>query len=142
MRRGLQITAGLLPLLLGLALQILLIAQQTLLLPYFWLGIVFLIVWATLGYHLCGWDDSIAAVTVRAHAIALAFLLINLFQTLILGHFFANALGSLTQSYFLILLNLGTSLVPGNTIQLWMAELAAFILMVGAFYAGCRIRRR
>ena len=135
------IAPGLLPLISGAALNAIVLARPDTIPPAFWIGVVFLLLWGALGYLLCGGSDSKIEVTVYAHIIGAIFLLLALIQEIVLRSYWFNMIGSMTQYYFLALLNLGFTLTPGIP-YMWAAEIAAFVLMYGAFYLGCHIKKR
>jgi len=141
MKKGKLVAVGLVPLALGAVLHAIVLARPDTIPPVFWIGVGFLLLWGVLGYLLCGWGDSKIEVTAYAHLIGGIFLLLILFQEIVLGHYLSNALGLVTQSYFLLLLNVSFWLAPWAG-YVWAVNIVALVLMIGAFYLGCHIKKK
>ena len=62
-------------------------------------------------------------------------------QDVILGAYWSNFLGLITQVFYLPVLNLGAILTVWFS-SVFVVYIASFILMVAASYAGCRIRQK
>lgn len=139
-KRMIALGIGLLPFLAGYMLETLALAQPDAMLPYKLIALICLLLWALAGWALCG-KAPISKVSAAVHGPAFLVLALLICQELISGHYWHNALGILTQLYYLPVLAL-THMLTAWTHVLWPAYMSAFLLMYAAFYAGGCWRKR
>ena len=136
----LALCAGLLPLGAGYALHTLMLALPSTAMPYRVIALVCLLLWALAGYWLCG-SLPVGQMSAVSHGPAFLVLALLFFQELILGHYWSNIWGLLTQLYYLPVLELAAGITIWSQ-RLWPVYLTAFLLMYAAFYAGGCWRQR
>ncbi len=142
MKKLLLFLIGLLPFALGFAMNALLMANMNFVLPYKLIGIIWLLLWGFFGYLMRDYAGSGIKSAAIAHSVALADLLLLLYQELVLGRYWLNFLGSATQFYYLPVLNISFTLSAWATDRIWVAYIVSFTLTCAAFFIGCGIRKR
>lgn len=143
-KKGLLSVLGILPLLIGFIMNLLIL--RTDFSPGFFLEGILLGVWGLLGYKLCRNKDHLLKNTIFIHIPAFFFLLLLLFQELVVGRFWLNFIGSAAQFFYL------PALVPARMIispfrhfqatAMWPAFLAEFILLFFASWFGGWLKSR
>ena len=75
-------------------------------------------------------------------------IILLIFQELILGQYWMNIFGTITQFYYLPLVNISSSIegifgffIPGQIIHMWSTFLIGFFLMLASYYLGSHSKR-
>ena len=114
-------------------------------LPVKLIGTTFLILWGSVGFISYKFEKAFMKSAIVAHLPALLTFLLIMYQTIILGAYWPNFFGTVTQFYYLPLLNLSHSLTnffwPAN-IGVTLVILIALLFMFAAFYVGDYLRKK
>ena len=130
---------GFIPLFIGIIMNY--IIMQDVILSFNLIGFIFIIFWIFIGYKTEGVEETPAKTSISIHMPAAFALILVLFQELILGQYWFNILGMLTQLFFLPLISIGSYLTFW-TPRIWPVYIVAFLLMIGSYYIGIRIKKR
>lgn len=142
MKKTWLILIGLLPFLVGyIQDHLMLTAFYTLRVPYGLISFLYLGLWCLLGFLVYPVLSSVKQAVVLTHIPAFAVLLLVLFQEIVLGHYWLNPIGSVTQMFYLPLISL-VARITFFSPSIPMIYIIAFLLMYGTFYFGCRLRRK
>ena len=140
-RRLLLLIIGFLPFLLGTALNKYMMINSDDVPPLFLIAIILLLLWCFLGCLFTGDRNRTQEGLIWLNIVAAIDLILVGAQELFLHAYWMNNIGALTQFYYLPLLNIGFSLT-GWSYSVFPAYVASFLLMVGASFAGCKIRKK
>lgn len=140
----LLILLGCLPFILGGLMHWLMMSNSFLFsnVGYIVVSILTLLLWAVLAYFIKPYIKSTQKVLIGMHAIPAFVLLLLVIQELFLHSYWSNFFGLLTQIYYLPLLRLSTILIGWLTTSLSVIFFVAFLLMIGAAFVGCKLRRK
>ena len=130
---------GFIPLFIGIIMNY--IIMQDVILSFNLIGFIFIILWIFVGYKTEGIEETPAKTSISIHIPAAFALILVLFQELILGQYWFNILGMLTQLFFLPLISIGSYLTFW-TPRIWPVYIVAFLIMLGSYYIGIRIKKR
>lgn len=147
MKRITLILLGLVPLVLGFLMNSWMMGNQNSVLPFKIIGIIFLLFWVLVGFITCDFERTPFKSAIIANLPAFLILLFLFFQEIILGRFWANMFGIVTQFYFLPLINLSSSIVGfffsliGLGIHFSLVSLVSFLFMFGAYWFGSYLKK-
>ena len=117
-------------------------------LPYKLIGIVFLVFWFVIGFKTCKFEETQLRSAAIANLPALLMTILLIFQELIVGQYWMNLFGTITQFYYLPLINIAASieetfgfLIPGLVVHMWSISLMGFFLMLASYYLGSHFKR-
>lgn len=136
---------GLLPLPLGLLCDFAINTFPNTLPPLSLIGLLFLLLWGGVAFLVKPRSGSTKRVVLALNAPALLFLLLIADQVYLFGSFWSNPLGRCSQCFFLPVLRIASALttwvplcylLPG-----FLYWVACLLLMAGASYLGCRLRK-
>ena len=130
---------GFIPLFIGIIMNY--IIMQDVILSFNLIGFIFIILWIFIGYKTEGIEETPGKSSISIHMPGAFALILVLFQEIILGQYWLNLLGLLSQLYFLPLISLG-SYFTFWTPRIWPVYIVAFLLMIGSYYIGIRIKKR
>lgn len=138
----LLVILGAIPYLLGYAMNWYMMEYPDTLPPLRWIAVLFLLFWGLLAF-LCNRKGAHTKQVVCFFLNLLAALNLVLLgvQDVILGAYWSNFWGLITQVFYLPVLNLGAILTVWFS-SVFVVYIASFILMVAASYASCRIRQK
>jgi len=106
---------------------------------YWFTGLFFLLLWYVTGLLSAKWVDSRKAALLYLNAAAGLFLILTLFQELILGRYWWGWVGISTQFYYLPLIHIPGNIIrfiPGITIMGAYLCIGAFGIMLLASFLG------
>ena len=141
MRKLIALLIGLTPLGIGYFMNDIMMQNQHLLLPYWLIGLIFLVVWCLVGYLTGDRAKFSVPLLLFAHLPALIALILNLYQEIILGQYWANWIGKATQFFFLPLVNIAAPLAFWSS-RFCAVYVAATILMAVAYALGAFLKTR
>lgn len=137
----LLVILGAIPYLLGYAMNWYIMEYPDTLPPLGWIAVLFLLFWGLLAF-LCNRKGAHTKQVVCFLNLLAALNLVLLgVQDVILGAYWSNFLGLITQFFYLPVLSLGFGLTTWSS-SVFVAYVVCFILMAAASYAGCRIRQK
>lgn len=135
----LLVILGAIPYLLGYAMNWYMMEYADTVLPFRWISVLFLLFWGLLAF-LCNRKGAHSKQVICFLNLFAALNLVLLgVQEVILGAYWSNSLGLITQFFYLPVLNLGFGLSSCSS-SVFVAYVVCFILMVAASYVGCRVR--
>jgi len=142
MKKLLLLLIGLIPFAIGYGLNALMLgAWYNGTLPYGWIGAGMLAVWFVLGLLARPLSGTAFKSAVIAHIPALIVLALLLYQEWVLGQYWLNVFGLVTQLFFLPLVNLTAKIAFfANTMP--PVYIMAFLLLFAVFWLGGRLRTR
>ena len=132
---------GLVPLAVGYLLNFVMMALPV---PPFFLGAVMLVLWGYYCHKRAADDTSAVLQTLMMNAVGTLMLILVLVQELILGAYWGNYAGLITQVYFLPCLPLISVLahIFTRVTALWALYLIEWAFMLAASFIGCRAARK
>ncbi|SOC43772.1 hypothetical protein [Ureibacillus acetophenoni] len=138
MKKVILILLGFIPLPIGFLMNSWLMENQDSILPFLYIGILFLAFWALLGFITCKSEKTPYHSALFIHTPAIiAFLLLS-YQDRVLEQIWPNMIGIATQNFYLPLINLSSIIIGGGLyVEMWLASGIAFLLMYGSYYLGC-----
>ncbi|WP_313524144.1 hypothetical protein [Anaerotignum sp.] len=107
--------------------------------PYRLISIAFLLFWAWLGFITSRFKEPLKVCICLINLPTFLALALNLYQEIVLGHYFSSILGKCTQFFYLPILSISFTLTPWST-RLWTAYIAGFLLMCLVFFGGCAVK--
>jgi hypothetical protein len=110
-------------------------------LPYFWIGILALILWFLLSFSCAKLARKPIQATVLLNLVGFFVLIWVGIQELVFDAYWTNFVGEWTQLYYLPLLNIGFTLTRWDR-TLVAAYCVGFILMVLVSLLGCKIYQK
>ena len=133
---------GLIPLPLGfLQNHIMMVANR--LPPLLIISIAMLIIWFSISMLSKKYIKTKLETMILLNAMAIIALILNLFQEYVIGHYFMNFIGTVTQLFFLPFLSLGfaltsgiSNLLSGTIYTTTFAYIAVFVCMLLVSYLG------
>lgn len=132
---------GLIPFALGSFMNRLMMAYANVLPPFTLFAVITLLLWAAIAFLAKPFIRSTRKVMICLNLLGLIDLMLLGIQELLLGAYWNNFAGVMTQFYYLPLINLGFRLTAWSH-TVFSAYCAAFLLMVGASYLGCLLRKK
>lgn len=148
MKRLILFLLGLTPLALGFWMNSWMMNNPNNMLPYKLIGIVFLVFWFVIGFKTCKFEETTLKSAAIVNLPALLMVILLIFQELILGQYWMNLFGTITQFYYLPLVNISASIegifgffIPGLVIHMWSTFLIGFFLMLASYYLGSHFKR-
>jgi hypothetical protein len=140
-KKLLLLIIGLLPFAVGYGINALMLGPYyDVALPYGWIGVGMLAVWFVLGALTRRLGGTAFQSALIAHIPALIVLVLLLYQEWILGQYWLNIFGLVTQLFFLPLINIAGMLAFfAHTLP--VVYIVAFLLMFAVFWLGARLRR-
>lgn len=141
MKRFVLFCAGLLPFLLGGAVNWMVWNIEAYLPPILLCNILTLALWAAIGYAAVKLDVSRKACMFWLHIPATVMLALLAVQELLLQGYWSNFIGQWSQFFYLPLLSLAFRLTEWSSSMI-VTYVAAYLLMLTAVYIGCRLRRQ
>ena len=136
----LLVILGAIPYLLGYAMNWYMMEHMDALLPFKWIAVLFLLFWGLLAF-LCNRKGAHSKQVILFLNLFAALNLVLLgVKEVILGAYWSNWLGLVTQFFYLPILNLGFGLSSWFS-SVFVAYVVCFLLMVAFSYAGCRLRK-
>lgn len=148
MKKAILFLLGLTPLVLGFLMNSWMMKNQSSVLPFKLLGIIFLLFWVLVGFITCKFERTTLKSAIIANLPAFLMLLFILFQEIILGRYWANMFGIITQFYYLPLVNISSSIVGllfsliGGGIHFSAISLISFLFMFGSYYLGSYLKKQ
>lgn len=148
MKKVILFLLGLTPLVLGFLMNSWMMKNQNSILPFKLIGIIFLIFWVLVGFITCKFERTPLKSAMIANLPGFLMFLFILFQEIILGRYWANMFGIVTQFYYLPLVNISTSIVGflfsliGWRIHFSIISLISFLFMFGSYYLGSYFKNR
>lgn len=131
---------GFIPLAIGCVMNWLMMTFSQTVFPYILISIAFLAFWAWLGFISYKFNKEGKAIFF-IHLPAVLALVLNLYQEVVLGHYWGNLLGICTQFFFLPVLNVSYLLTSWSS-RLWSAYIAGFLLMCLTYFIGYALKKR
>ena len=146
MKKLLLVLIGLIPFVLGFAMNSWLIDNPNSILPFKPIGILFLVFWVWIGFIMCKYAETPYQSAVIIHLPALFVLLLVMYQDMVLEEYWSNLLGLATQVFYLPLINLSSfifsyTMTGGLYVQMSTSVIVAFLLMYGSYYVGCYLKK-
>jgi len=146
MKKLLLVLIGLIPFVLGFAMNSWLMNNPNSILPFRLLGILFLVFWVWVGFITCKYAKTPYHSAVILHLPAFLVLLLIMYQDIVLEEYWSNLLGLATQFYYLPLINISSFIssfiiTGGLYVQMSTAMIVAFLLMYGSYYVGCYFKK-
>lgn len=132
---------GVLPFVLGGALNFFMVSYPDIMPPFQLLGILFLLLWGLIGFGMKAHTASVKHCVLRLNLLALVVLCLLGIQEFVLKAYWPNFIGTWTQLYYLPLLPIGFGLTQWSHV-VFSAYCVSFLLMLGASTAGCILRQR
>lgn len=136
---------GFLPLPLGLLCNFVLTAYPYALPPLSLIGLLFLLLWGAIAFLVKPHAGSAKRVVLALNAPALLFLLLIADQVYLFGSFWPGPLGRYSQYFFLPLIRIASALTTWvplcYILPRFLYWMACLLLMAGASYLGCRLRK-
>ena len=108
MKKFLLFLIGLIPFVLGFAMNSWLMNNPNSILPFRLIGILFLVFWVWVGFITCKYAKTSYHSAVIIHLPAIFVLLLVMYQDMVLEEYWSNLLGLATQVYYLPLINLSS----------------------------------
>ncbi len=108
---------------------------------YLFVAAVFLLLWAGIAFFFRSMTGDTLSVLLPLNAAAAVVLLLLALQQLFFGHFWYNAIGHYTQSFYEPLYGM-IRLFLFRPTSYFTSYFICFVLMVAASYAGCRMGKR
>ena len=108
MKKWLLVLIGLIPFVLGFAMNSWLINNPNSILPFRLLGVLFLVLWVSVGFITCKYAKTPYHSAVILHLPALFVLLLIMYQDMVLEEYWSNLFGLATQFYYLPLINISS----------------------------------
>ena len=139
MKRLLLILFGFIPLAIGWVMNWLIMSFPNKVFPYALISIVFLALWALLGFIVFNFNETIKISLCLVHIPIFLALVLNLYQEIILGQYFGNLLGVCTQIFYLPILNISYTLTAWSA-RMWTAYIVGFVLITASFFVGYTIK--
>ena len=130
---------GVIPLAVGFVMNWLMMTFSQTVFPYLLISIAFLSFWTWLGFNSYKFNKE-GNTIYFLHLPAFLALVLNLYQEVVLGHYFGNLLGICTQFFFLPVLNLSYLLTFWSS-RLWSAYIAGFLLMCLTYFIGYKLKK-
>ena len=140
MKKLLLVLLGLIPFVLGFAMNSWLMDNPNSILPFKLIGILFLVFWVWIGFITCKYAKTPFQSAVIIHLPALFVLFLIMYQDIVLEKFWSNLFGLATQFYYLPLINL-SSFIFSFTMTISPLMIVAFLLMYGSYYVGCYFKK-
>ncbi|MEG0913305.1 MAG: hypothetical protein RSG53_06825 [Oscillospiraceae bacterium] len=140
MKKLLLILFGFIPLGIGWVMNWLLITFPNTVFPFGYISIAFLVLWAWLGFISYKFEKTINVSMCLIHLPMFLALALNLYQEIVLGHYFNNIVGVCTQFFYLPILNTAYTLTSWSA-RLWVAYIAGFFLMCLAYFSGYALKK-
>ena len=111
-------------------------------------ALALVVLWGYLAYRLSNLQKNPVVQSGMMCALGLLMLALVLYQELVLGHYWPNLIGTVTQVYFLpflsavsmVFLPVLSVLMP--VIKMWPLYLCAWLCMFSACWIGCMVKGR
>lgn len=148
MKKVILFLLGLTPLVFGFLMESWMMKNQNSVLPFKLIGIIFLLFWVMVGFTTCKFERTPLESAIITNLPAFLMLLFILFQEIILGRYWVNMFGIVTQFYYLPLVNISSSIVGflfsliGLGIHFSVISLISFLFMFGSYYLGSYFKKR
>lgn len=144
-KRIFLILLGFIPLALGFLMNYWMMKYQDSVLPYTLTGIIFLVLWAFIGFLTCEFEETPSKSSKIIHSVAFMMLLLFVFQSFILRQFWPNIVGIISQFYFLPLFSISGSiqnliLFMFRTSFVSLDAIISFLLMIGSYKLGTKFK--
>lgn len=140
MKKLLLLLIGFIPFAVGYGLNALMLgAYYDTALPYGWIGVSMLVIWFGLGMLARPLGESAFQSAMVVHIPGLLVLALILYQELVLGQYWLNAVGFATQLFFLPLIYL-SGIITFFASAMSAVYISAFLLLFTAFWLGGRLR--
>lgn len=138
MKKIYLIALGIIPLIIGLLYNTIIMNMYV---NQLLLNVIAVLVWGILGILVAKKTKSLAKSTVMVHLIPTLFLIFILFQLLIVGSFYMNTIGFVSQMPFLMFTGLSGILCSAlfSNISTIMIFVAAYIIQLLIFAIGYKI---
>lgn len=132
---------GLIPFAIGGFMNWFMLSHPETLPPYALIGIVTLLIWAAISFTVKAHVKDTKKLLIGLNLPAFAVLVLLCVQELLLKAYWQNPIGLWTQLYYLPLINISTRLAMWSS-HLFVVYCAAFILLLGASFVGCKLRKK
>jgi len=97
--------------------------------------------WAVISFLAFRSTDRISKVVIPLNFIPFVDLVLAAVQVLILKNFWPNVIGTYTSLFYLPVMDVGFALTHWTNSMFW-AYLVSFILLAGASFAGCELKKQ
>lgn len=136
---GIYVVLGALPFVVGGIQNWYMLTYMDSVLPYGMISVSFLLGWGCIAFLLKGNRQRTEKIVIFQNLIAVLNLLLIGVQELILHAYWMNIIGLWSQLFYLPMINLGSRITTWSH-SVFPAYAVSFILMVGASFAGCKLR--
>ena len=109
--------------------------------PYTLIALSVLFLWGLIAYIFNKQGKQTKQIIICLNSIAAADLVLIGIQELVFHAYWMNSVGSFSQYFYLPILNLGFRLTSWSH-HVFSAYAASFLLMVGATFAGCKLKEK
>lgn len=141
MKKIYLIALGFVPLIIGLSYNTIIMNMYV---NHIILNIIAIVIWLALGVFVSKKTESMVKSTCYVHLMPTIFLLFILFQIIVIGNFYMNAIGFISQMPFLMFAGVAGLVcrVVSSTISTLMIYIAAYIIQIVIFMIGYKIGDR